>query len=73
MAGLIVLAVNIFGGIVIGVTRHGLPLAQAADVFAKLSVGDGLVTQIPSLIVSLGRGRCSSPRAARAARPTRRC
>ncbi len=54
IAGLIVLAVNIFGGIIIGVTRHGLPLSQAADVFAKLSVGDGLVSQIPALIVSLG-------------------
>ena len=54
IAGLIILAVNIFGGIVIGVTRHGMPLGQAADVFAKLSVGDGLVSQIPALIVSLG-------------------
>ena len=54
VAGLIVLAVNIFGGIVIGVTRHGMPLSHAADVFAKLSVGDGLVSQIPALIVSLG-------------------
>ena len=54
VAGLIVLAVNIFGGIVIGVTRHNMPLSHAADVFAKLSVGDGLVSQIPALIVSLG-------------------
>ena len=54
IAGLIVLAVNIFGGIIIGVTRHGLALGQAADVFAKLSVGDGLVSQVPALIVSLG-------------------
>ncbi len=53
IAGLIVLAVNIFGGIVIGVTRHGMALGHAADVFAKLSVGDGLVSQIPALIVSL--------------------
>ncbi len=54
VAGLIILAVNVFGGIVIGVTRHAMPLGEAADVFAKLSVGDGLVSQIPSLIVSLG-------------------
>jgi flagellar biosynthesis protein FlhA len=53
IAGLIVLAVNIFGGIIIGVTRHGMTLGHAADVFAKLSVGDGLVSQIPALIVSL--------------------
>jgi flagellar biosynthesis protein FlhA len=56
IAGLIILAVNIFGGIVIGATRHNMPLAQAADVFTKLSVGDGLVSQIPSLIVSLAAG-----------------
>ena len=53
IAGLIILAVNIFGGIVIGVTRHNMPISSAADVFTKLSVGDGLVTQIPALIVSL--------------------
>ncbi len=53
IAGLIILAVNIFGGIVIGATRHNMPLAQAADVFTKLSVGEGLVSQSPALIVSL--------------------
>ena len=56
IAGIIILAVNIFGGIVIGVARHGLPLANAADTFTKLSVGDGLVTQIPALIISLAAG-----------------
>ncbi|PPD45178.1 MAG: flagellar biosynthesis protein FlhA [Methylocystis sp.] len=56
IAGLIILAVNIFGGIVIGVTRHGMTLSSAADVYTKLSVGDGLVSQIPALIVSLSAG-----------------
>ena len=56
IAGLIITAVNIFGGIVIGVTRHDMSLASAADVFVKLSVGDGLVTQIPALIISLAAG-----------------
>ena len=56
IAGLIITAVNIFGGIIIGVTRHGMSLGEAADVFIKLSVGDGLVTQIPALIVSLAAG-----------------
>jgi flagellar biosynthesis protein FlhA len=56
IAGLIILAVNIFGGIVIGVTRHGLSLAAAGDIFTKLSVGDGLVSQIPALIISLAAG-----------------
>jgi flagellar biosynthesis protein FlhA len=56
IAGLIITAVNIFGGIVIGVTRHDMSPGAAADVFTKLSVGDGLVTQIPALIVSLAAG-----------------
>ncbi len=56
IASLIILGVNIFGGIVIGVTRHGLGLATAGDVFTKLSVGDGLVSQIPALIISLAAG-----------------
>ena len=56
ISSLIIIAVNIFGGIVIGVTRHGMPLAEAADIFTRLSVGDGLVSQIPALIVSLAAG-----------------
>ncbi|MCW2274937.1 flagellar biosynthesis protein FlhA [Rhodoblastus acidophilus] len=56
IAGLIILAVNVFGGIVIGVTRHNLEVGAAADVYVKLSVGDGLVSQIPALIISLAAG-----------------
>jgi flagellar biosynthesis protein FlhA len=56
IAGLIITGVNVIGGIVIGVTRHGMSPAEAADVFTKLSVGDGLVSQIPALIVSLAAG-----------------
>ncbi|RST85562.1 flagellar biosynthesis protein FlhA [Aquibium carbonis] len=56
IAGLIITAVNIVGGIAIGYGRHGMSIGEAADVFVKLSVGDGLVTQIPALIVSLAAG-----------------
>jgi flagellar biosynthesis protein FlhA len=56
IAGLIITAVNIFGGILIGTLRHGMSFGEAVDVFVKLSVGDGLVTQIPALIVSLAAG-----------------
>jgi flagellar biosynthesis protein FlhA len=56
IAGLIITAVNIFGGIIIGVVRHGMGFPESADVYTKLSVGDGLVTQIPALIVSLAAG-----------------
>ena len=53
IAGIIILSVNIFGGIIIGATRHGMTLSDAADIYTKLSVGDGLVSQVPALIVSL--------------------
>lgn len=56
IAGLIITAINIVGGIAIGYLRHNMGLGEAADVFIKLSVGDGLVTQIPALIVSLAAG-----------------
>ncbi|MET0575298.1 MAG: flagellar biosynthesis protein FlhA [Mesorhizobium sp.] len=56
IAGLMITAINIIGGIIIGYFRHGMSMAEASDVFIKLSVGDGLVTQIPALIVSLAAG-----------------
>ncbi|SCB18397.1 flagellar biosynthesis protein FlhA [Rhizobium multihospitium] len=56
VAGLLITCINVFGGIIIGYFRHGMPIGQAADVFVKLSVGDGLVSQMPALIVSLAAG-----------------
>ncbi len=56
IAGLIITAVNIIGGIVIGVLRYDMDFQTATDVFTKLSVGDGLVSQVPALIVSLAAG-----------------
>ena len=56
VAGLLITAVNMIGGIAIGMSRHGMSAGEAADVFVKLSVGDGLVSQIPALIVSLASG-----------------
>ncbi|NDW04871.1 flagellar biosynthesis protein FlhA [Jiella pacifica] len=70
IAGLIITAVNIFGGIVIGVTRYGMDVGAAADVFTKLSVGDGLVSQIPALIVSLAAGLLVSKGGTRGAAQT---
>jgi flagellar biosynthesis protein FlhA len=61
IAGLIITFINSFGGIIIGITRHGLDLATSADTFIKLTVGDGLVTQIPALIISLAAGLLVSP------------
>ncbi|MDX2308846.1 MAG: flagellar biosynthesis protein FlhA [Hyphomicrobium sp.] len=56
IAGLIITAINIVGGMLIGVWRHELPLESALDVYMRLSVGDGLVTQIPALVISLAAG-----------------
>jgi flagellar biosynthesis protein FlhA len=56
VAGLLITAINIIGGIIIGYFRHGMELTEAADVFVRLSVGDGLVSQIPALIISLAAG-----------------
>jgi flagellar biosynthesis protein FlhA len=56
IAGLLITAINIVGGIIIGYFRHGMEIGEAADVFVKLSVGDGIVSQIPALIVSLAAG-----------------
>jgi flagellar biosynthesis protein FlhA len=56
IAGLIITAINLLGGMAIGVARHGLGFADAAQAFALLTVGDGLVSQIPSLLVSVAAG-----------------
>ena len=56
IAGLIITFINIVGGITIGYFRHDMSMGEASDVFIKLSVGDGLVTQIPALIISLAAG-----------------
>ncbi|HYD99916.1 MAG TPA: flagellar biosynthesis protein FlhA [Alphaproteobacteria bacterium] len=56
IAGLIITGINIVGGILIGTIRHGMDFMDAADVYVKLTVGDGLITQIPALLVSLAAG-----------------
>jgi len=56
IAGLLVVFINIIGGIVIGVAQQGLSFSEAAQTYTLLTVGDGLVTQIPALIVSTAAG-----------------
>ena len=53
VAGLLILAINIIGGLVIGVVQHDMPVAEAAQTYILLSIGDGLVAQIPSLLLSI--------------------
>lgn len=56
IAGMVIAFVNIVGGLIIGVGMHGMTLGQAARVYTLLSIGDGLVSQIPSLLISLTAG-----------------
>ncbi|MBI1339059.1 flagellar biosynthesis protein FlhA [bacterium] len=56
VAGLLITFINVIGGMVIGVAQEGLPFSEAANVYTTLTVGDGLVSQIPALIVSIAAG-----------------
>ena len=56
VAGVIILAVNLLGGFFVGVMQKGMSIAESAQLYSLLSVGDGLVTQIPALIVSTAAG-----------------
>jgi len=56
IAGLLITVINIFGGLAIGLLRHGMPFSEAAATFTTLTVGDGLVSQIPALLVSTAAG-----------------
>ncbi|GAA0390577.1 flagellar biosynthesis protein FlhA [Brevundimonas terrae] len=56
IAGLIITFINIIGGMLIGVIQHGMSAGDAANTYIQLSVGDGLVTQIPAIIVSVAAG-----------------
>lgn len=56
VAGLVMIAVNILGGLLLGVARRGMDLGEAARVYTLLTVGDGLVSQIPALLVSTAAG-----------------
>lgn len=53
VAGMLILAINIVGGFIIGVAQHGLSAGQAADSYILLAVGDALVAQVPALLISV--------------------
>jgi flagellar biosynthesis protein FlhA len=56
IAALIITSINIVGGLTIGLMRHGMAFADAAGTYTTLTVGDGLVSQIPALLVSTAAG-----------------
>jgi len=53
IAGLLILLINIIGGLVIGISQHDLSFTEAGKIYALLTIGDGLVAQIPTLLLSL--------------------
>jgi flagellar biosynthesis protein FlhA len=56
VAGIIILAINLIGGFVVGVLQHNLDMATAAKTYTLLAIGDGLVAQIPALVISTAAG-----------------
>ncbi|QDH75045.1 flagellar biosynthesis protein FlhA [Brevundimonas sp. M20] len=56
VAGLIITFINAIGGILIGVVSHGMPVGDAANTYVQLTIGDGLVTQVPAIIISIAAG-----------------
>ncbi len=56
IAGLIITGINIIGGLLIGIIQDGMPIAEAARTYTILTIGDGLVSQIPALLVSTAAG-----------------
>ena len=56
IAGLVIVAINVIGGILIGVFQHHLPIGQAATTYTVMTIGDGLVSQVPALVISIAAG-----------------
>ena len=56
VAGVLITAVNIVGGLYLGVFEHGMAPGEAVGVFTKLTIGDGLVSQVPAFLISLAAG-----------------
>jgi flagellar biosynthesis protein FlhA len=56
IAGIIITLVNVIAGLFIGMVSYGMPLQEAAVIFTKLTIGDGLVTQVPALLISIATG-----------------
>ncbi len=56
VAGLLIMVINIIGGLIVGVAQHGLDLSAAATTYTLLAIGDGLVAQIPALVISTAAG-----------------
>jgi flagellar biosynthesis protein FlhA len=56
IAGILILLINIVGGLLIGVMQHRMPWGQALSTYTLLTIGDGIVTQVPALVIAVGTG-----------------
>lgn len=56
IAGIIILLINIIGGLIIGITQMGMRWDEALQIFTLLTIGDGIVTQVPALVIAIGTG-----------------
>jgi flagellar biosynthesis protein FlhA len=56
IAGIVILLINIVGGLLIGIMQHNLPWNQALQTYTLLTIGDGIVTQVPALVIAVGTG-----------------
>jgi flagellar biosynthesis protein FlhA len=56
IAGIVILLINIVGGLLIGVMQHHMPWNQALQTYTLLTIGDGIVTQVPALVIAVGTG-----------------
>lgn len=56
VAGLLIMIINVIGGLIVGVAQHGLSFGEAGRVYTLLTIGDGLVAQIPALVISTAAG-----------------
>ena len=56
IAGIVILIINILGGIIIGRFQRGLSLGESATIFTQLTIGDGLIAQIPALLIAMATG-----------------
>jgi type III secretory pathway component EscV len=56
IAGILILSISLVGGLIVGVVGHGMPLGDAARVYTLLTIGDGLVSQLPALLISTAAG-----------------
>src|SRR5688572_9168949 len=56
IAGIVITVINLFGGFIVGVMQRGLSLGEAVETYSLLTIGDGLVSQIPALLISIAAG-----------------